>query len=433
MNNNPPSISSSRWGARTKRIVVLVSLAFLVLLAVNLLNIFPLLILSTLLSYLLFPIVMVYERYVLKFVPFSTRTLSVVLTFVTVIGGIGLAIYLTVPVFFDQLAEFGEDIPELVENFETDVERILAQPIEFNGEAILVDGEPIIPLERFQEITGRNEVSELIQLEDFDIFAIISSSIGSLGGLTGPAFGVLGGFFNTVVNIGFLIVLMFYMMRDGEYFIGQIVGVVPPSYQGDVRRLLYELGQVWHAYLRGQLLLCTIIGFGVYFAALILGLPNAPLLGLIAGVLEFIPNIGPFIALIPAFITALVSTSATFPFLSGLPLALIVIVVWTGMQNIEALVIVPRVMGGSLNLHPMVIILALIAGASIAGAVGIILAAPFTASARILGQYVYGKLFDLDPFPNPKPYKQSYVTFPMMLRSFEWIKTRGRRITSNTQ
>src|SRR5690606_38121164 len=120
-------------------------------------------------------------------------------------------------------------------------ERWLSQPISLNGEPILIDGEPLIPLERFQEITGHEDVSELIQLENFDVFAIITNMLGSLGGLTGPAFGVLGGFFNTVVNIGFLIVIMFYMMRDGEYFIEQIVNVAPPSYQGDVRRLLFEL------------------------------------------------------------------------------------------------------------------------------------------------------------------------------------------------
>jgi len=59
-------------------------------------------------------------------------------------------------------------------------------------------------------------------------------------------------------------------------------------------------------------------------------------------------------------------------------------------------------MGGNLDLHPVVVILAVIAGASIAGAFGVILAAPFTASARVAGQYIYGKLFDTDPFPNQK-------------------------------
>jgi hypothetical protein len=85
--------------------------------------------------------------------------------------------------------------------------------------------------------------------------------------------------------------------------------------------------------------------------------------------------------------------------LSGIPFALVVSVVWVGIQNVEAILLVPRVMGSRLNLHPVVVIIAVITGANVAGVMGIVLAAPFTATIRLIGQYFYGKVFDTNPFP----------------------------------
>jgi predicted PurR-regulated permease PerM len=202
------------------------------------------------------------------------------------------------------------------------------------------------------------------------------------------------------------------------------VSLAPPSYQGDMRRFFYELAKVWSAYLRGQLILCIAVGMAVYIAALILGLPNAPILGLLAGLLEFIPNLGPIVAAAPAVIIALLTQSSTFPFLSGLPFALIVAGTYVVIQQVESYYMVPRVMGGSLNLHPVVVIIAVVVGASVAGALGIILAAPLTATLRLVGTYIYGKLFDIDPFPTqftasqPRPNFVMRVLHPDRLREY---------------
>jgi hypothetical protein len=78
---------------------------------------------------------------------------------------------------------------------------------------------------------------------------------------------------------------------------------------------------------------------------------------------------------------------------------LVVIVVWTALQNIEAVFLVPRIMGDSLHLHPLVVVIAVMGGAALAGALGVILAAPFVASGRVIAQYIYGKIMNTDPFP----------------------------------
>lgn len=418
MSSQPPIISSSRWGARTKRNVVIACSVVLGFVLLNLSSLYPLLIVSTLLAYLLYPVTDFIEDHILaRILPFRARALAVVLTFLVVIAVFVLFVLIVAPVFINQIVQLGEVIPDFLASLEADLEYWLSQPLQFNGDPILIDGEPVVPLERFQEITGQQDPTELTNAENFDVFALVSAFLGSIGDLTGPAFGVLGGFFNVVVNIAFLIFIMFYLLRDGEHFAGHVVNLTPDAYRGDVRRLLYELGRVWNAYLRGQLFLCFFVGTVVYFAALILGLPNAPVFGLLAGTLEFIPNVGPALALFPAFMVALFSESSTFPFLSGIPFALTVAVVWMIIQQIESFLLVPRVMGGSLNLHPVVVIVAIIAGASIAGALGVILAAPFTATLRLFGQYIYGKLFDIDPFPTPRR-----VEAPEPKRLLRWFR-----------
>jgi predicted PurR-regulated permease PerM len=378
--------------------VVLASLLVVAFALWHILGVLPLVIAAVILSYLLWPLVNTFEQHVLFFLPFRVRSLAVFLTFVTVIALLVLVVLVIVPALVNQLAELGRSIPAFFEAMEAEVIDALSRPLSIAGRPILIDGEPIIPLDRIRAITGTGESANLIQLDNFDLIQALGTFFGSVSGLTGPAFNVLGGAFNAIINLVFLVFIMFYLMRDGEGFVGNLVNIAPPSYRGDVKRLLYELGRVWNAYLRGQLILSVSVGVLVYLAALVLGLPNAPILGLLAGVLEFIPNLGPILATIPAALIALFTESSTLPFLSGLSFALAVILVWTLIQQFESVILVPRVMGGSLNLHPVVVILALLIGASVGGALGVILAAPFTATARIVGMYVYGKLFDTDPF-----------------------------------
>lgn len=397
----------------------------LAVLAWNLTGILPLIVVSTLLSYLLWPLVNIIEHGVLGFLPFEHRALAVIMTFVVVLALFGFIIVGVAPLLLSQLADLGDNLPRLIEVTEAEMENLLSQPVAINGRPVLINGEPIILMEGIQELTGNEGSFNLGGQDELDVMQMVTTFFGSLGNLTGPAFSVVGGAVDAVFNLTFLVVIMFYMMRDGQYFVDQAVNITPEAYKGDVKRLLYELGKVWNAYLRGQLILSVVIGSVVYAVALLLGLPNAPLLGLISGMLEFIPNLGPFIALIPAALTALVSQSSTIPFLSGPLFAIVVVIIWTNIQQLESLILFPRVMGGSLKLHPLVVIIAVIAGASIAGALGVILAAPFTASARLFGQYLYGKIFDVNPFPNPKPQVQRRATG--LIRQYTVVRLKNAR------
>lgn len=433
MNKQPPQSSSPSWSSRTRRTVTLIvaGLGLLGLLWVS--DVLPLLIVAVVLAYLLTPIVNGFDARVLNFKPLRDRPhrgLAVMLTFTVVILFFILIVLLVVPLLIGQIEEFGSNLPELLVRVEAELERILSEPLLFNGQPILLNGQPIIPLERLREVFGTGENDDVFQFENFDFAGMAQTFLGSVGGLTGPAFSFVGGAVNTVINISFMVTMMFYLMKDGGRFADNLVQITPEPYRGDVRRLLWELARVWNAYLRGQIILGLVMGTSVFIVATLLGVPNAPILGLLSGLLEFIPNLGPFLALIPAAFFGLVSQSATLPFLGGLPFAIVIVLVWTGLQNIEAIILVPRVMGDNLDLHPFVVIVAVLAGASVAGALGIILAAPFVASARVLAQYVYGKMTDQNPFPE---HRSRRVTWNWAVRLWSPLLRRQRALPIETE
>jgi predicted PurR-regulated permease PerM len=393
----PPPISSPGWSSRTKRNVLLAVVA-LVLLAVWRLNeALPLVIISLVLSYLFYPITTFIENRLKRFLP-SARNWAI---FFTIVGFISLLIIFFIVVFpalFTQLEEFGNRLPGLVASLQANAEAWLSQPVIINGQPVMIDGRELIPLEQIRQLGSNSDANLPVQLSNFNIVEAARTFINSL---TGPAVNVVGGALTFIINAIFLLTLIFYWLKDGGRFINTIIGFAPITYRNDASRLFFELGRVWDAYLRGQLFLSTFVGVVVFICATLLGVPNAPTLGLISGVMEFIPTLGPLIAIIPAILLALGSQSSTLPFLEGLPFAIVVIAVWITIQNIQAMIVSPRVMGTRLNLHPVVILMGVIAGANLAGAFGIILAAPTIATLRMVGQYIYGKLTDTNPFPNP--------------------------------
>lgn len=416
--STPPPVSSPTWSSRTKLIVSLILLTVIGIALWQVLDVVPLVVVATVLAFLLSPLTTLIQRVT------RGRSAAILLTFVIVLVLLALLILIILPVLFNQFRDFATQFPDFVTRLQTDLEAALSQPITFRGEPVLLNGEPLIPLEQIRAALGSTEGADFVPLESFDILGTLRGFVSSLAG---PAFSVVGRTFTAVLNIVFLLTLVFYLIRDSHKFTNGIIGVTPESYRGDARRILYELREVWNDYLRGQLILCLAIGILVLIAALLLGVPNAPMLALIAGITELIPNIGPLIALIPATLFALFSQSATLPFLSGVTFAIVVIVVWVLIQNIEAVFLVPRVMGDSLHLHPVVVLIGVIVGANVAGILGVLLAAPVIASIRVFAQYFYGKLTDRDPFPPPAPKEPQPSLLARLRAEIRRLSGRGQR------
>jgi predicted PurR-regulated permease PerM len=412
--NTPPAITSAPWGSRTKVLVALIVLLLGGLALAQLSSALPMVIVALLLAFLLYPTTQFFNL-TLR-VP---RPLAVVFTFITAFLVLAVVVVVIVPSFARQFAEFARAVPRVLTTLETDLTAWLSQPLSFNNQPILIEGEPLIPLQQIQTALGSDNI---LQPEGLDLGAIAGTVVGSVTGLTRPAFSFLGGAFNAVINSIFFLTMLFYLLKDGGRMAGGMVSLVAPEYQGDTKRLLYELGEVWNAYLRGQLLLCLFVGLAVLVAGLALGVPNAPVLALISGIFELVPIIGPAAALVPAVLLALFGQSSTLPFLSGVPFALVVLITWTAIQQVQAIIVTPRIMGDSLDLHPFAILLAVLAGAAVGGALGVILAAPFMATLRMVAQYLYGKLTDRDPFP-PRPTPPIFAWPPWMLAlRARWVK-----------
>jgi predicted PurR-regulated permease PerM len=218
---------------------------------------------------------------------------------------------------------------------------------------------------------------------------------------------LLGGAATSVVaQLGWLflvLVLSIYIARDFPKLSQVLHRLSQQSgHRDDVEALLNAFSHVWQAYLRGQAALCISIGVVTGIFMLILDVRYALILGVIGGVLEFVPYIGPVISVALAILVALFQDSNWFgvdPFTHGL----MVMGVGILIQQVENNVFVPRIMGGSLNLHPVIVMIGALMGGSLAGILGVMLSAPILATGQILVQYTWHKMLDLPPFPPPAP------------------------------
>lgn len=225
---------------------------------------------------------------------------------------------------------------------------------------------------------------------------VLGSSGTILAGVAGATIGTLGDTF-------FVLIVSIYLAMDAPR-IGRGISEIAhaPGYRRDAERLIHDSIKIWDAYLRGQVILGIVIFVLVSASLSILGVNNALELGLLSGVLEFLPIVGPFIGTAAAVIVALVQESNPWG-LSPWIFALIVLGVMFLIQQVENAVLVPRIVGDALDLHALVVLIGVLMGTSLAGLLGAILAAPVIATLKLFGTYTWRKMLDLPPFPEVPP------------------------------
>ncbi|MBE7550664.1 MAG: AI-2E family transporter [Anaerolineales bacterium] len=217
----------------------------------------------------------------------------------------------------------------------------------------------------------------------------------------GVATSVAGTVVTGAISIIFTLFFAIYMSIDSHKFRPWFLSLIPDPYRPELAQLLERLRRIWRAYFRGQLILMISIGMLTWVGNTILGLPGAFALAFIAGVMELIPNLGPFLAAVPAVIVALIQGSTNFD-LNNFYFALMVIGFYWAVQVTENNLIVPRVLGEAVELPPLVVMIGVFIGASVAGIIGALLAAPVIASTREVLSYLWAKMLGQDPFP-PQP------------------------------
>ena len=205
-------------------------------------------------------------------------------------------------------------------------------------------------------------------------------------------------------------ILSIYFAIDLPRFSGLISDAVyQPGYRRDVERLLRETGRIWNGYLRGQTTLALIMVVIFTVTLSLLGVRNALALGILAGILDFIPYLGPAIMIGLSTLAALFQ-DGNWLGLNSIWFGVLVFTVILIIQQIEGNWLNPRIVGGALKLHPLLVMVGAIMGSTLAGILGVMLAAPCLAMLKLLGTYAWRKMFDLDPFPEPEvtsPKKQS--------------------------
>jgi predicted PurR-regulated permease PerM len=139
--------------------------------------------------------------------------------------------------------------------------------------------------------------------------------------------------------------------------------------------------------------LMAAVGLLTWIGGFIIGLPQAFFLGVIAGFMELIPNVGPVLAAVPAVLVALLFGS-THMALSHLSFALVVIVFYTLVQMIENQFLVPKIMGGAVDLPPLIVLIGVIVAADAFGIMGALLATPMIATGKLVFRYIYGKIME---------------------------------------
>ncbi len=357
----------------------LVGALFLVALAIGLLlrmgSLLVPVILGFVLAYLLHPVVTGLSR--LTRIPRWLSVLLIYVLLILVVGGVttgaGFVVTQQLIGLVRDLAALSAQLPTFLENLSNTTLVIGPWAVDLS----MVNLEPLL-----------GSVASTIQPLLSQTGALLASVAGATASLVGLILAVM--------LFGYYLLLDFGVMDDF------LLQHVPDGYRSDFRRLMTATEQVWAAFLRGQLILGAVVGSVVGLVLAAIGVRFALVLGLIAGILELVPTFGPVVAGVLAVLVAIFQGQNALG-LSPLGFALVVAGASFLIQQLENNFLVPRIIGESLNLHPMIVLVGAIVGASMAGVLGILLAAPVVATARLWLGYLYRKTVGLETWPPPSP------------------------------
>lgn len=246
-----------------------------------------------------------------------------------------------------------------------------------------------------------------------DLFAQAGEALSGILVSIGNPLSIARGLTTGLLSVVYVLVLTFWVLKDLYKLQRLMLEQIPPDYQEDARLLAQEIGLIWHSFLRGQLILGITVGTMTWIALAIVGVPNAGGLALLAGIMEFLPSIGPAISGTIGGAVALFQGSTWLP-VSNLGFALIVAGIYFVIGQIESIYLIPRLVGRRIQLHPAVTFVGLISGTIVFGFLGLLLAAPTIASIRSILSYIYRKLLDLEPF-DPIISPQAGVRIPGLI------------------
>ena len=213
-----------------------------------------------------------------------------------------------------------------------------------------------------------------------------------------PVASLFAGILGAVVAYIIVPVWAFYLIKDRPALAAAAERALPAEWRADVRAVASLALRVFGQWLRGQVILGLAVGAATFAGLTILGATVDPVfsrfaifLSVVAGVFELLPIIGPILSAIPAVLLALTA---------GVEPAIAAVALYVVVQQVENNVLVPKIQGDAVELHPTIVMVALVVGGAIGGLLGAILALPVTAAARDIFRYLFHRVDDPPATPD---------------------------------
>ncbi|NLW44956.1 MAG: AI-2E family transporter [Syntrophomonadaceae bacterium] len=299
------------------------------------------------LAYVLYPLIRVAQSRGLS------RGWAVMTFYLLLVGLLGLLCWYTLPRLMREVAELAAVMPKYMEDAH--------QAVEY--------------LERLEVGGGVEQViRDSLHRAENQAYRALTTFIGDILNLTG-----------SLLSIVFAPILAYYFIRDWEKIREGFLGLFPVRSRSQLFKLGMDINEVLSGFIQGHLLVCVLVGVLTGLAAALLGIKYAIIIGFINGIAELLPYLGPLLGAIPSLALALTEGTREAVYLG---VAILVV------QQLEANLLSPRIVGNRVGLHPLVVIFALLAGGELFGIWGILLAVPVAAVLRVLIRFAFYHLVD---------------------------------------
>jgi predicted PurR-regulated permease PerM len=323
------------------------------------------------LAYLFLPLVNFFNRWL-------PRWLAILAVYLLTFGILVLAVALVIPPLIAQIADLIRSLPDIA-TIQREANRLLDE-----YEQLLASLPPAVQAEIQSAITSAAAEGLNTLRANFVNYL---QSIGQF--LVNSVLSVV----NTVTFLlGFFLIpfWLFYVLMDQRAGRDYLDRMIHPRLRADFWAMITIIDHDLSGYLRGQLILGTSVGLAAWIGLTALNIagmkvPYTVLLAVVAGVTELVPVIGPIIGAIPAILLGLADSPTT---------ALAVTILYIAIQQLENHILVPRIIGESVGVHPAILMVVLVVCSQVFGLLGAILSAPLSAMARDLFLYLYGRLSD---------------------------------------
>ena len=327
-------------------IFILSKISFLFIPVIDFLSVVMLpVILSGLLFYLLNPLVDLMEKYKIN----RVLAISIIFVIIAVLLIIGLAV--AIPNLQRQVVIFAQNVPSYLEDADKVIDDLVTKrlPDDFRPQL-----EQVLANFSTQATAWASNIS--------------SKAVNWVSAL-------ISGTSQVIVALIIMPFMLFYLLRDGKGLRDYITQFLPNKLREPVGKVLSDVNQQLANYVRGQITVAVIVAIMFIIFFKIIGLRYAVALGVTAGVLNLVPYLGSFLAMIPALVLGLIA---------GPVMLLKVIIVFIVEQTIEGRFVSPLILGSQLNIHPITILFVLLTSGSMFGIWGVLLGIPIYASAKVV-------------------------------------------------